>query len=330
MQSEKPRSGRSNSPFRYAGGKYYARTLIIEQIPEDIEYYCEPFAGGASIHFALRGKGRILDSHLNDLDEELINTFRVIRDDVEDLIDSLDGIEATKENHNFFKNEFDAVNDLERAKRWFFLNRTSYSGIMNMKNCYWGYGEKYSMVPKNWPPHLRQVSDNMVNTELTNQDFESLIDGLPDGAFCFVDPPYFNADQDKFYTCSFSKNDHIRLRDVLMRNSHRIKFLLTYDNTPELIDLYSDWTEAILDKEWNYTIARTDDQKNGQKLKDGYKGTRSTGKEVFIFNYQPLVISVPEGDPGPETEPEPEPLVSSSQQRTLSDFTHGKSSLGSN
>ena len=69
--------------------------MIIEQIPEDIEYYCEPFAGGASIHFALRGKGRILDSHLNDLDEEvLINTFRVIRDDVEDLIDSLDGIEA--------------------------------------------------------------------------------------------------------------------------------------------------------------------------------------------------------------------------------------------
>lgn len=292
MQSKKPRSGRSNSPFRYAGGKYYARDLINEQIPGDIEYYCEPFAGGASIHFALRGKGRSFHSHLNDLDEELINTFRIIRDDVDDLIDSLSGIEATKENHHFFKHEFKAENELMRAKRWFFLNRTSYSGIMNMKNCYWGYGEKYSMVPKNWPAHLRQVSDNMVNTKLTNQDFESLIDELPDGAFCFIDPPYYNADQDKFYTCSFSEEDHFRLRDVLKRNCGRIKFLLTYDNTPELVELYSEWATAILDKEWYYTIARTDDQKNGQKLEDGHKGTRSTGKEVFIFNYEPLGITL--------------------------------------
>jgi DNA adenine methylase len=297
MGNSKPRSGKSNSPFRYAGGKYYARNLINEQIPNNIENYCEPFAGGASIFFALKGKERDFNGHLNDLDENLMNTFTVIRDDVESLIDSLEGIEATKENHHYFKNEFSPKNDIERAKRWFYLNRTSYSGIMKIENCYWGYGPKYSMVPKNWPPHLRQVSDNLQGSRLSNTDFEKLIDELPDGTFCFVDPPYFNADQDKFYTCSFSYEDHIRLRDTLKRNSSRIHFLLTYDNTEELIELYSDWATAILDKEWNYTIARTDDQKNGIKLKDGHKGKRNKGKEVFIFNYEPLLILQDSSEP---------------------------------
>jgi len=46
-----------NSPFRYAGGKFYARKLILEHIPLH-EHYCEPFAGGGSI-FLPSPKSRI-------------------------------------------------------------------------------------------------------------------------------------------------------------------------------------------------------------------------------------------------------------------------------
>jgi len=45
----------------------------------------------------------------------------------------------------------------------------------------------------------------------------------------------------------------------------------------------------MLDKEWNYTISRTDDQKSGKKLKDGFRSGRYKGKEVFITNYIPDV-----------------------------------------
>ena len=126
-----------NSPFRYAGGKFYARKLIIEQLAPHSSYV-EPFAGGGSIFFA---KPKVRSNWLNDIDDELINTYLFIRDEPQALIDSLEGIEAKKELHRFFKNEYKPKNDLERAKRWYYLNRTSYSGIMNMKNCYWGYGE---------------------------------------------------------------------------------------------------------------------------------------------------------------------------------------------
>ena len=280
----KPKSGKKNSPFRYAGGKFYARKLILECIPSH-QTYCEPFVGGGSIFFA---KDSSKNSILNDKDSDVINCYIQIRDRVEDLITLLDGIPATKELHSHYKNVFSPENKLEQAMRWYYLNRTSFSGIMKHQNCYWGYGEKYSMRPENWPPHLRTVSEKLQGAYLSDNDFENVIDSIQDDAFLFIDPPYYNADQDKFYTCSFVKNDHYRLAEVLKKNAHRLKFLITYDNCDEVRSLYK-WCTSMLDKEWNYTISRTDDQKSGKKLKDGFRSGRYKGKEVFITNYIPDV-----------------------------------------
>lgn len=273
-----------NSPFRYAGGKFYARKLILEHLPKH-KTYIEPFAGGGSIFFA---KGKAKHSWLNDFDEELINCYLMIRDRPDDLIAALDGEAATKERHTYFKKEFKPANDLERAKRWFYLNRTSYSGIMNMQNCFWGYGDKYSMRPENWPRNILRTSAKLEGVRFTNWDFERVIEEAPKGAFLFVDPPYFNADQDKFYTHSFKREDHYRLAKVLEAASDKVQFLITYDNSPEVRELYS-WAHDMHEKEWQYTIARTDDQKDKTNVA---KGSRSNGKEIFIVNYCSIPAAV--------------------------------------
>jgi len=265
-----------NSPFRYPGGKFYARKLILECLIPHV-YYAEPFAGGASIFFAKR---KAAQNALNDIDPNLINCYLAIRDHVEELITLLNGIPASKEKHHYYKNIYKPTNDLERAFRWYYLNRVSYSGIMNMQNCYWGYGDKYSMQPKNWPAHLRRCSKKLHGVEITCTDFEQIITQAPDGAFLFVDPPYFNADQDKFYTHSFDRESHYRLERVLREHSHRLNFLLTYDNSPEVREMYH-WSICMLEKEWNYTINRADDQT--KKTTD--KGKRYMGREIFIMNY---------------------------------------------
>lgn len=268
-----------NSPFRYAGGKFYARKLINEHIPEH-SCYIEPFAGGASIFFA---KNKVKNNWLNDIDDELINCLIMIRDYTEEFIYRIKDENATKERHSYYKNIFMPETNLDRAVRWFYLNRTSYSGIMNKQNCYWGYGDKYSMRPENWPRNIFRTSEKLQRVKLTSLDFEKVIEEAKDGAFLFVDPPYFNADQDKFYTHSFKKNDHIRLCKVIKKNKERLKFLITYDDSLEIRELYS-WATALYEKEWNYTINRTDDQKNGTKR----KGTRYKGKELFIVNYNSI------------------------------------------
>lgn len=265
-----------NSPFRYAGGKFYARRLILEHIPIHSSFI-EPFAGGASIFFA---KTKVESNWLNDIDSDLVNCLEIIRDRPQELIDVLSGEVATKERHGYYKNEFKPKNSLEKAVRWFYLNRTSYSGIMNMQNCYWGYGDKYSMRPENWPRNITQSSRKLHGVRITSVDFEYVLNEAESNAFLFIDPPYFNADQDKFYTYAFSKQDHLRLCEVLKANRDRFNFLLTYDDGSEIRDLYS-WCTSILAKEWNYTINRTDDQKNGTRE----KGSRYKGKEVFIMNY---------------------------------------------
>ena len=275
-----PRSRKSNSPFRYPGGKFYARRLILNVIPAHT-YYCEPFAGGASIFFA---KDKAKFSLLNDLDEDVINTLIQIRDNVEQLIALLADIPATKENHAFYKNIYQPHNDLERAFRWYYLNRTSYSGIMRPENCYWGFGNKYSMRPENWPAHLRTVSDKLQRVKLTSVDFEQVIEKVPDNSFVFVDPPYYNADQQKFYNCTFSLNDHERLARCLSRHTKRFRFLLTYDDHHDVRALYK-WAVSIHGQQWNYTINRTDDQKNGVQKKDGFRSERYKGQELFICNY---------------------------------------------
>lgn len=269
-----------NSPFRYPGGKFYARKLILSYISQHSSYI-EPFAGGASIFFA---KHKVQHNWLNDVDKELMNCFLHIRDCPDQLIECLKDEKATKERHTFYKNAYKPKSDLDRAVRWFYLNRTSYSGIMNVQNCFWGYGDKYSMRPENWPRNILRTSRKLQGVRLTSIDFAEVIAKAENGSFLFIDPPYFNADQDKFYTHAFTRDDHFRLSEILKQHTRKFKFLLTYDDSPEIKELYS-WTKHISEKQWNYTINRTDDQKNGTNK----KGSRYKGRELFILNYEPVM-----------------------------------------
>ena len=168
-----------------------------------------------------------------------------------------------------------------------------------MKNCFWGYGDKYSMRPENWPRNILRTAEKLEDVKITNLDFDEVLQSLtPDQrTFLFIDPPYYNADQNKFYTHFFKLDDHLRLANTLHGIKEQVKFLITYDNSQEVWDLY-EWSKAIHEKEWQYTIARTDDQKktsqekltNIERTPD--KNPRSNGKEIFILNYveDPIVV----------------------------------------
>ena len=78
-----------NSPFRYAGGKFYARKLILSHIPKH-SVYIEPFAGGGSIFFA---KPKVDINQLNDIDSDLINVYNIIKDRPNELIEFLKNVQ---------------------------------------------------------------------------------------------------------------------------------------------------------------------------------------------------------------------------------------------
>jgi len=256
------------SPLRYPGGKFYALKHIMPFIEcVDHDEYREPFFGGGSVFFA---KAKSQFNVINDLESDIMHLFGVIQDYelCETLCELVSREVATRERHAEIK-EMDPNSSLTRAFKTFYLNRTSYSGIINTPA--WGYAEGKSSPPKNWARFLRNASKKLQGVEIYSTDFSKIVELDPKGntVLIYLDPPYVNADQKRAYTKPFLEEDHIRLAETLKKTPHH--FCLSYDDCPEVREWYS-WAN-IFDVSWLYNT----DNSNG--------GVRKKGKELIITNY---------------------------------------------
>ncbi len=264
-----PGRGKVKSPLRYPGGKFYALKHIMPYIAcVEHDEYREPFLGGGSVFFA---KEKVPYNILNDLEQEIINFYQSILDDGmrNELISSFNKEAANRERHNEVKQMLPTT-PLERAFKTYYLNRTSYCGIINAPA--WGYAEGKSSPPKNWGKFLENAAEKLKGVELFSLDYANILE-LPargKNVLTYLDPPYFHADQRRAYTKPFTLDEHLRLAENLSRYPH--KFCLSYDDCPEIRALYH-WAN-VYDVSWLYNT----DNKPGEK--------RKTCKELIITNYE--------------------------------------------
>lgn len=257
------------SPFRYAGGKFYALKHIlpyIDCVPHD--EYREPFIGGGSVFFAKK-KAKI--NWINDLETELINVYRALTNDdiIQQIIKRLSTEIATRERFEEIK-KWEPQSFIDEVYRTYYLNRTAYCGIINKPA--WGFKEKKSSPPSNWGKFLSEVYPKLEGVEITNLDFSEVIASPKQGdsVLLYLDPPYFKADQKRAYTKPFKLEDHIRLAEQLQNTNYY--FCLSYDDVDEIRDLYC-WAK-IHEKSWLYNTAN----KKGE--------ARKKGAELIITNYE--------------------------------------------
>lgn len=243
-----------NSPFRYPGGKYYLRKYLSKYI-SDHKGYCEPLCGGASLFFY---KDKCQYNILNDIDEKLILTYEVIKDNPYEMIQVLDNFKPiSKESHHYYKNNYKPLNKIESASLYFYMNRCSFNGIMKSVNQYFGYNEKYSMKRENWHKNILRCSDRLHNVKLYSHDMCDIINKIPDNFIVYVDPPYFDSSQNGLYKYSFKYEDHLRLCKCIKENKNRLHFIISYDNSDEIIELYN-FMNYIDKYEINYFSKRSD------------------------------------------------------------------------
>lgn len=257
--------------LRYPGGKYYA-LKYLEPFWSYIVHdeYREPFFGGGSVFWA---KNKVEYNWINDLESELVNLLCVIQNPIsrEELVKLFDNEkEATIEKYTLVKNIIPS-NPIERAYKYFYLNRTSFSGKMKAPS--WGYRPKRSVPPFRWREKIIPAGDKLKNVKISNIDYSELIHAPAIGknVLLFIDPPYFKAKQKSHYIESFELDDHLRLCEDLKKTEH--KFILTYDDCLEIRDLYS-WA-YIFEMEFAY---RLDNSQNNDKQ-------RRMGKELIITNF---------------------------------------------
>jgi DNA adenine methylase len=256
-------------PFlRYPGSKFRA-SKYIEPFWKAITFkeYREPFLGCGAVFFRMP---KVEFSWLNDFDEDLINTFKVVasKSDRKALIEKNLLINPTKDFFDELKNS-KPTNKIDKAYRYFVINRLAYSGIMKQPN--FGFHPIKSVQPDMWEKRLQEAGQKLEkNVLITSGNYADIIEkDSGKSTWIFVDPPYFKADQKRAYFHSFTLEDHLSLEKCLRKTNN--KFCLTYDNCDEVKKLYS-WAN-IHEVDWMYHTANSN------------VTTRKIGKELIITNY---------------------------------------------
>lgn len=269
-------------PFvKWAGGKRQLLTEIRKHIPGDISTYYEPFIGGGAVLFDLQPKKAVI----NDANEELVNVYKVIKDDIDNLIKDLK--KHVNEEDYYYEvraldrsADYDKLSDVERASRILFLNKTCFNGLFRVNqsgefNVPFGRYKNPAIVNEKV---LRAVSNylNSNDIRILNEDFTEAIKGMRREAFVYFDPPYHPiSDSSSFtgYTVDgFGEKDQRRLKELCDDLTERgCRFMLSNSSAPLILDLYEK------DYKVDYIGANRSINSVGDK--------RGEVKEVLVRNY---------------------------------------------
>jgi DNA adenine methylase len=231
------------SPVRWAGSKRQMLNLLRSYWDNDATYI-EPFAGSACLFFDLEPNRAII----GDLNGELINSYRSLRDDPESTLAELRPLRPSKE--RYYEARAQSPQNLagaEAAARFFFLNRHCFNGLYrtNLKG---EFNVPFGLT-KGAPPLdealLLSASKLLSRAQLVNADFEVTLDKAHQGDFVYLDPPYISR-RDKVFSeylpNSFKDRDLSRLRDCLEELDKRgVVFVITYSECAEARKLMAKW-----------------------------------------------------------------------------------------
>jgi DNA adenine methylase len=236
-------------PFlKWAGGKRTLLPIILDAAPSSCVNYYEPFFGGGAVFFALKSEKRVQRmAYLNDVNEELIETYRAVRDDTSRVIGRLKIHAKLHDEQYFYKQrEKNIANEKSAiiAARMIYLNRTCFNGLYRVNksgvfNVPFGSYKNPTICDVD---NLESCASLLKKTKLTSFDFEKVAEKAQAGDFVYFDPPYLPRVGNEFTSYAsggFSMDDHIRLRDVALALKKRgVSVMLSNSGAQEVYDLY--------------------------------------------------------------------------------------------
>lgn len=232
--------------------------------------------GGGSVYFHARKTKFAKKYWINDGFFELATFWQVVqsRVDCEKLQSELEllrsSFKSTAQVKKYFLSarEEEPLDPYRIAFLFFFFNRVTFSGTTRAG----GFSKEASLrrFTSSSIERLGILPDALEGTKITFGDFEPLIKAPGKDVFIFLDPPYYKARRLYGKNGSLHSFDHERLAKVLKTSKH--KFLITYDDCPEIRELY-DFANI---QEWKLQYGM-----NNCNLKNLSK----IGSELFISNY---------------------------------------------
>lgn len=228
-------------PFlKWAGGKGQLISEIEKYYPfTDTRFtkYVEPFVGGGAVLFDILNKYQLKEIYISDINKELINTYNVIQNNVEDLISILSNLETEflnansdlrKEIYLNVRNNFNAIildkcdlYNIEKAAYMIFLNKTCFNGLYRVNkqglfNVPIGAYKKPTICDAD---NLYNIANKIQKINIVYGDYSQSADFIDNHTFVYFDPPYRPLTKTSSFTAysenNFDDTEQIRLAEFV-------------------------------------------------------------------------------------------------------------------
>jgi DNA adenine methylase len=261
-------------PLPYIGGKNRLAKKIISMLPEHTTYV-EAFAGGAQVFFH---KPPSNVEVLNDLDFDIVNFYRVCQWHYEEFVRYLRFSVASRKLHELHvKSDPATLTDIQRAGRFFYLQKNSFGGLILKQKFHYGIVQPSNYNPERIPEIIERTHQRLARVQIESLPYEQVLEKYDrPTTFFYLDPPYWRR---KLYRFNFKDDDFVKLDDQLAHLKG--KFLLSLDDHPEIRRIFHRWT--LTQVEIAYTAKRD---------------ARKRFNELFITNFEPVTTGDAQRSPG--------------------------------
>ena len=252
------------SSLRYPGGKLKLVPLILEILKRNdlIECsYVEPYAGGANVALELLRREAVRDVRINDLSKPVHSFWRAALDETDVLCRMIAECDVTVETWEEQKRIFDQAEDgstLELGFAAFFLNRTSFSGVLGGgiiggKSQRGPYKIDARFNKDDLIERIQFVATLKDRITLTNLDAKELltkvVPKIDDPKFIYLDPPYYVKGR-SLYTDFYKHEDHVEIAGLLneMRDA---AWVVSYDDVDAIRAMYEGYKSIEYGLQYN-------------------------------------------------------------------------------
>ena len=249
-----PSPGSPAAPvLKWAGGKRRLLSQYARRFPKRFGSYFEPFFGGGAVYFWLYSAQRLEGRKvvLNDINPDLINFYRVLKDDCAALTVKLAEHQNKHEESYFYAlrqmkpEQMDAV---EKAARLLYLNRTCFNGLyrVNSKGEFNVPLGRYKNPTICDPPRLSAASRALAGVTLLEGSYKEATSTATEGDLVYFDPPYVPLNITSNFTSytreNFGPSDQEDLAQTFRELAERgVKVLLSNSDTPRVRELFKDF-----------------------------------------------------------------------------------------
>lgn len=244
-------------PLSYIGGKNRLAKQLITLFPEHTTYV-EPFAGGAQVFFH---KEPSAVEVLDDLDGEIVNFFRVCQWHYEELVRYLRFCLVSRK---LYEQLADAdpsrLTDVQRAGRFFYLQKNCYGGLVVKRNYHYGVIKRPNYTVDRIPQVIQATHERLQGVQIECLPYEEILERYdrPTTLF-YLDPPYYDR---KLYRFNFTKEDFLALNERLRKLKG--SFILSLNDVPEVRKIFGRF--KIKRVELAYSTAKGSNKRYGEVI----------------------------------------------------------------